>query len=70
MKETTVYPENTKGLFSPAEYRVLAHYLDGSPRYAGLAKDLAEILPDARYRSVESAVARVALERIQQRLPR
>ncbi|NKI35146.1 hypothetical protein HFP89_08200 [Wenzhouxiangella sp. XN79A] len=70
MKETTGYPENAEGLFSPAEYRVLAHYLDGSPRYVGLAEDLAEILPDARYRSVESAVALVALERIQQRLPR
>jgi len=63
-------PQQAEDLFTAAEFRILDNYFAGSPGYEGLDTDLAETVDQDTWPSVNTAVARILLERIQDRLPR
>lgn len=63
------FPAEAEGLYTSAEYRVLSHYLDDTPEYRELEDDLEEILDLGQWNTLDQAVVKIALERIEERLP-
>ena len=63
------FPEEARGLFTAAEFRILARFFGRCPEYRQLGGDLEQVQDNGACKSLDGAVARIVLERIQHRLP-